>query len=795
MSDLLDCPDENKLLQFLQGHHSAEEAESIEEHIDLCDDCRVLMASLVRHSWIEQTPDLSGDLSDAHEAYEPAPFLAPILPSGFTFGRYRIQELLGMGGMGVVYLAHDPELDRNVALKLVRPQGGDVALYTARLQREAQAMAKLSHPHIVTVYELGECAGQVFLAMEFIEGKTLSEWLQEDTRTTEEIIARFLEVGRGLSFAHEKGVIHRDLKPDNILINAHQQAEVTDFGLSRVLYEQEQHSHTVSPSLDGPAYKTQTGARLGTPAYMAPEQILGQVSDARADQFSFCVALWEALTKQAPFSRTSLDERLQEIQAHRLPTHSSIKPALRDVLVRGLSPHPLDRYPSMDALLTALSEAQHPQAQTPAVRWLWIAAVVLLVGGLIGYGVQKEWLRSPPKHRPLIGQRSSLKRGPERLKTRASTRPSPRTEEHARRLPSKRRIRLLPEHRVERRGLARRRSAKVRPNVPVIRRAVPRRVHTQPKKQRLVFGDEVKMWGAFQRGQLIDVKRHFELFSQEYFRTVKTMRQDSPAHLMYAKALHLRALVSLYEGNRWKAYRYIRRSLTRQQKIFGKEHFALSTSKLLASYIDALGRQYKDAEKGAKDAMSSATQVLGARHSLVAQGRDVVAFVSFQKGMYQDALRVQQAVYQQLKVSKDKTHLLAGLALHNVGLVWTHLKQLKKAESCLTRSLSILKKRLPKHHFLLGIAMYNVSHFMLLQKQDLRVQGTLREATAILHQSMGMTRILTGKAWSLPKLLPTRQSQRAMGLLKGAKALDPELLRRLRQQIRTLWLYQPLVLR
>jgi hypothetical protein len=252
--------------------------------------------------------------------------------------------------MGVVFSGEDIDLGRPVAIKLVRSKDEHPA-YRARLLREAQAMAKLEHANVVRVYEVGTVQGRLFVAMELVEGATLSAWLREP-RDWRAVIAMFLEIGAGLAAVHHAGLVHRDFKPDNVLVDRDGHARVADFGLARV------ESAERSPL-------TQTGALMGTPGYMAPEQMAGEIVDARADQYSFCVALREALG-----GRPLVDERWRAVPS-----------ALRDIVTRGLAYEPDDRFASMDALTGALRTA----ASSPALRrkpWWIFALAVLAVSGI-----------------------------------------------------------------------------------------------------------------------------------------------------------------------------------------------------------------------------------------------------------------------------------------------------------------------------------------------------------------------------------------------------------------------------
>src|SRR5258707_610263 len=246
--------------------------------------------------------------------------------------------------MGVVYAAYDPELDRKVAVKLLRAEAdtkSNARAAQARLLREAQAMARLSHPNVISVHDVGALGTQVFIAMEFVEGKTLTRWLKEKPLTPREIVQTFLQAGKGLAAAHAAGLVHRDFKPDNVLIGNDGRIKVLDFGLARAVEDVVGDAPTLPPQvvasgLSTPrqleARLTRSGAFLGTPAYMAPEQLLGKTIDARADQFSFCVALYEALYGERPFAANSIEEVASAV------VESKIRPPPSSARVRGDAP-------------------------------------------------------------------------------------------------------------------------------------------------------------------------------------------------------------------------------------------------------------------------------------------------------------------------------------------------------------------------------------------------------------------------------------------------------------------------
>ncbi|HWN71696.1 MAG TPA: serine/threonine-protein kinase [Haliangium sp.] len=281
-------------------------------------------------------------------------------------GRFVILDKLGEGGMGVVYSAYDPQLDRRVALKLWRAGSG--ADSHERLMREAQALARLSHPNVVPVHDVGVLDGQVFIVMEFVVGMSLRAWVQEAARWFERILDMYVQAGRGLAAAHAVGLVHRDVKPDNVLVGSDGRVRVVDFGLARGdLGGNPDQASVLAGAHAGPdaseARKlleqslTHTGARMGTPAYMSPEQFAGARAGPASDQFSFCVALYEALYGRVPFAGDTPAEREAEVRAGRLrepPAGSRVPRWVLPVLQRGLRVQPEERWPSMAALLAEL---------------------------------------------------------------------------------------------------------------------------------------------------------------------------------------------------------------------------------------------------------------------------------------------------------------------------------------------------------------------------------------------------------------------------------------------------------
>ncbi len=304
-------------------------------------------------------------------------------------GRFTTIKQLGSGGMGVVYIAYDEQLDRKIAIKLLhaRPSRDATSLGHARLVREAQAMAHVAHPNVATVYEVGEYDGQVFLAMELVEGPTLGEWLKAKPRTWREIVAMFIQAGRGLAAAHTAGIVHRDFKPDNVLVGTDDRARVLDFGLARPSSDTPTVPPTEPVVLDRLSISlsnrlTQVGSLVGTPAYMSPEQYVRADADARSDQFSFCVSLFEALYGTRPFAGQTLAELMAAVSRGKIRQpkhHRNIPTWLYAIVARGLHVDPDDRWPDMPALLAALSHDPARRRRRLLLRLGSVAVIALAI--------------------------------------------------------------------------------------------------------------------------------------------------------------------------------------------------------------------------------------------------------------------------------------------------------------------------------------------------------------------------------------------------------------------------------
>ncbi|MCH9680944.1 MAG: tetratricopeptide repeat protein [Deltaproteobacteria bacterium] len=300
------------------------------------------------------------------------------------YGRYRVVAPLGEGGMGTVLLAHDETLDREVALKLLHPA---VAVrQERRLLREAQALARLSHPHVVQVFEVGKVDERLFIAMERVTGQTLHAWHAE-ARPWRECVALYLQAGRGLVAAHAVDLVHRDFKPANCIVDDEGRVRVLDFGLAcDVRQPQSQGDDRDAAALQRDALAvtvTRTGAAVGTAAYMPPEQWEGGKVGPWSDQFGFCVSLFEAVWGVRPFEGATVAASMEAIDGGRMrpaPPGSSAPAWLRAVLRRGVVARPADRWPSMDALLTALERGV--QGKRRRRRWLGWTATSLGAGAI-----------------------------------------------------------------------------------------------------------------------------------------------------------------------------------------------------------------------------------------------------------------------------------------------------------------------------------------------------------------------------------------------------------------------------
>ena len=408
----MECLDANVVQDLMSGALDAGMRSTVLGHLDTCDDCRELLGATARVTLQEHLTETkpypevaqraqigldetmmpsaadslsetldSGDRNIAGTLQRPSRLVPPrskLATENQPFGRYVLDEKIGSGAMGVVWRAHDPKLGRMVALKLLRKYD---SLLMDRLIREAQSMAQVSHPNVVGVFDVGATEGAAFIAMELVVGKSMRAWQTDSRRTVPELITTYVAAGRGLAAAHGAGIIHRDFKPDNVLVGDDGRIRVTDFGLAAAK-PSESGKHSI-----GDVSLTTEGSVLGTPAYMAPEQFDGGNVDPRTDQFNFCAALYEALYGERPFEGKTFDELSENVRDGRLkpaPAGSEVSRTLRGILARGLSAKPADRFPTMDSLLIEL-------ARDRARPWRLGSWVAMAVAAALALGLFSDW--------------------------------------------------------------------------------------------------------------------------------------------------------------------------------------------------------------------------------------------------------------------------------------------------------------------------------------------------------------------------------------------------------------------
>ena len=325
----------------------------------------------------------------------PGPRGAPARPeegseASMKVGRFTTLYMLGKGAMATVYAAHDRELQRKVAIKFIHGSGG--ADEQQRFRHEAQALARISHPNVVQIYDSWAVAARTFIAMEFVHGVTLAVWEKSRARTLRETIDMYIQAGRGLVAAHQVGVIHRDFKPDNVLVGIDGRPRVADFGLASVHGGADDESSEDSAQI------------VGTPAYMAPEQHMAATVDERADQFSFCAALYESLHGVRPFAGGSLAEIRVHLASGRLQAPEPGRRAPRavyDAVARGLSLDPSQRWPSLAALLDELarydprSDAAAAKRERVSFTRVFDVAVVVVAFGLFYTALGQQQYYTP----------------------------------------------------------------------------------------------------------------------------------------------------------------------------------------------------------------------------------------------------------------------------------------------------------------------------------------------------------------------------------------------------------------
>lgn len=365
----------------MSGGLSEVERHCVVQHLDTCEECRELLAvvagATTQSGNVVALPGdlafgatLSSNTAEPSDGVERPPSLVP----GSSLGRYTLEAQIGEGAMGRVWRARDPKLGRLVALKLLRQRND---LSTKQLISEAQVMAQLSHPNVVSVYDVGVAEGVTYIAMELVVGRSLRLWMSGGQRSVPEILATFIAAGRGLAAAHAAGIVHRDFKPDNVLVGDDGRVRVSDFGLAARPVDRDVELDPNSLDVLAP------GALLGTPAYMAPEQFSGANVDTRTDQFSFCAALYEALYGQRPFSGRTFFELADNVVKGNVkppPAHRQVSSGLRSIVMRGVLPRPGDRFPSLDHVLAEL-------ARDRARPWRRVAIACAALAGVLALGL------------------------------------------------------------------------------------------------------------------------------------------------------------------------------------------------------------------------------------------------------------------------------------------------------------------------------------------------------------------------------------------------------------------------
>lgn len=366
------CLRDEDVFVLLEGG-TDEDLEPLRAHLDACEGCQDLVA-----------------LASARDEV--------VIRDGDTIlDRYRVLGELGRGGMGVVFRVHDPKLHRDLAVKILHSVDPSAPL---RLEREAQALARLSHPNIVTVFDIGGLRDQVCMVMELVDGSSLRAWL-ESARSREEILRVFRQAAEGLHAAHQAGLVHRDFKPENVLVGDGERVKIVDFGLAAAdLVPAGGEASFVSTLAHASALHrlTRTGRAIGTPAYMAPEQFRGIEADTRSDQFSFAVCLWEALHGEHPFHAATIEDLRRNIE--RGPAGSPDvrrRDGVTGPLRRALSVDPSARFASMEDLLRELGAEPpaRPRSRAASVSVGFVAVTVVAGAGFLLAARSSQAVRAP----------------------------------------------------------------------------------------------------------------------------------------------------------------------------------------------------------------------------------------------------------------------------------------------------------------------------------------------------------------------------------------------------------------
>lgn len=351
------CPDENELVLLAEGALEGDERRRIDRHLDGCAECSRLVGHLAKLAVPNAMP---GSLVGA-----PA---APV--------RYKIVRQIGEGAMGVVWEAEDTKLDRRVALKFVRPEGAVDESLRRRLLREAKALARIRHRNVVAVFDAGEADDEVCLVLELVVGTNARAWRDARPRTHDEIVGVWRQAAAGVAAVHRAGIVHRDIKPDNVLVADDGRVLVGDFGLA-------------TGDLGTTLNLTITGAVVGTPSYMAPELLTGAVAAVASDQFALCSSMWEAITGERPFGGATIaDLVLAMTRPLAIPHAVGAQRDVLDVLRRGLAWDPAERYPNVDALSAALDRAGAATPATNRRTFAIVIAVVAVVAAIVALQIR-----------------------------------------------------------------------------------------------------------------------------------------------------------------------------------------------------------------------------------------------------------------------------------------------------------------------------------------------------------------------------------------------------------------------
>jgi len=301
-----------------------------------------------------------------------------------SYGRYQIVGELGKGSMGVVYKAYDPQIDRTIALKVLRPDRVTSKAFVERFLKEARAIGRLSHPNIVTVYDIGQDHGTVFIAMEMLEGLALSDIIRQGSVPILKIIDIVTQVANALDYAHQRGIVHRDIKPSNIIIDSAHCVKLTDFGIA----------HIEDPNMPS---QTQAGEILGTPAYMSPEQVLGRPVQGSADIFSLGIIMYEMVSGDRPFKGENLSAIFHAITSYNPEPPHKLNPEvpkeLSQLILKCLAKDPDKRFKTASELANALEQIKikilNPNIPPSKInflhqKWLIGAGLFLLLGAVAG---------------------------------------------------------------------------------------------------------------------------------------------------------------------------------------------------------------------------------------------------------------------------------------------------------------------------------------------------------------------------------------------------------------------------